>query len=391
MKTMRPTRLSPVDLVHKLVSFATVSRDSNLPLIDFVADYLDGLGIPSERFTSEDGSKANLFATLGGPSDVPGIILSGHTDVVPVDGQDWSTDPFEVVERDGKLYGRGTADMKSFLAICLALAPEIQAASLAQPIHIAFSYDEEVGCRGVPKMIDALVGRTPLPRACIIGEPTDMRVVNAHKGICAFRTQITGREAHSSDTEFGESAVLAGVRLIGFLDEIGKEMKSRGDASGRFSPPYTSINVGVINGGSAINIIPNRCAFDWEYRPLPGIEIDEILNRFTAFAEETVLGDMRANFPQAAIETEILAKAPALMPQENSPAEELVLRLTGQNEAASVAYATEGGLFQESGIPAVICGPGSIDQAHRPDEFVEISQIEECTAFLRSLVAALAN
>ncbi len=391
MKTMRSATLSPVDLVHKLVSFATVSRDSNLPLIDFVADYLDGLGIASERFASEDGTKANLFATLGGPPDVPGIILSGHTDVVPVDGQDWSMDPFKVVQRDAKLFGRGTADMKSFLAVCLALAPEIQAAALSQPIHIAFSYDEEVGCRGVPKMIEALAGRTPVPRACIIGEPTNMKVVNAHKGICAFRTRITGREAHSSDTEFGESAVLAGVRLIGFLGEIGDEMKSRGDASGRFSPPYTSINIGVINGGSAINIIPNHCVFDWEYRPLPGIEIDEIVNRFTAFAENTVLADMRANFPQAAIATEILAKAPALMPQENSPAEELVLRLTGQNEAASVSYATEGGLFQESGIPAVVCGPGSIDQAHRPDEFIELSQIEECTGFLRSLVTALAH
>lgn len=387
---MRLETRSPTELVHKLVSFPTVSRDSNLPLIDFVAAFLDGLGIKSERFESDDGKKSNLFATLGGPADVPGIVLSGHTDVVPVDGQDWITDPFSVREKDGKLFGRGTADMKSFLAICLALASEIRDAPLAEPIHIAFSYDEEIGCRGVPKMLDALKNRHPLPRACIIGEPTGMKVVNAHKGICAFRTEIVGREAHSSNTEFGESAVLAAVRLIGHLNELGEEFKGRGDPTARFDPPYTSFNVGTLNGGAAINIIPNHCAFDWEYRPLPDGEADEMIDRFTAFTD-IVLADMRRNFPDASIQTETLAKAPPLVPQEGCPAEELVLRLTGQNETLTAAYATEGGLFQEAGIPAVICGPGSIDQAHRPDEFIELSQIDECVTFVRALVQALSR
>lgn len=387
---MRLEAHSPVELTHKLVSFPTVSRDSNLPLIDFVADFLDGLNIRSERFESDDGKKSNLFATLGGPSDVPGIVLSGHTDVVPVDGQEWITDPFTVSEKSGKLFGRGTADMKSFLAICLALAPEIRDAPLTEPIHIAFSYDEEIGCRGVPKMLDALKDRNPLPRACIIGEPTSMKVVNAHKGICAFRTEITGREAHSSNTEFGESAVLAAVRLIGHLNELGEEFKTRGDPTARFEPPYTSFNVGTLNGGAAINIIPNHCAFDWEYRPLPDGDANEMIDRFTEFSD-LVLNDMRRNFPEASIQTETLAKAPPLVPQEGCPAEELVLRLTGQNETITAAYATEGGLFQEAGIPAVICGPGSIDQAHRPDEFIALSQIEECVAFIRALVQALSR
>lgn len=387
---MRLKDLSPVDLVHKLVSFPTVSRDSNLPLIDFVAEYLDEFGIKSERFESDDGKKSNLFATLGGPLDVPGIVLSGHTDVVPVDGQDWVTDPFDVTEKNGKLFGRGTADMKSFIAICLSLAREIRDAPLAEPIHVAFSYDEEVGCRGVRKMLDALKDRHPLPRACIIGEPTSMKVVNAHKGICAFRTEIVGREAHSSNTEFGESAVLAAVRLIGHLSELGEEFKQRGDPTGRFDPPYTSFNIGTLNGGSALNIIPNHCAFDWEYRPLPDGDADEMIDRFTKFSD-VVLADMRRNFPQASIQTETLAKAPPLVPQEGCPAEELVLRLTGQNETITAAYATEGGLFQEAGIPAVICGPGSIDQAHRPDEFIEISQIDDCVTFVRALVQALSR
>jgi len=387
---MRLKDLSTIDLVHRLVSFPTVSRDSNLPLIDFVVEYLNDLGIKSERFESDDGQKSNIFATLGGPPDVPGIVLSGHTDVVPIDGQDWITDPFNAVENGGKLFGRGTADMKSFIAICLFLAREIRAAPLVEPIHVAFSYDEEVGCRGVPKMLDALKGRHPLPRACIIGEPTSMKVVNAHKGICAFRTEIVGREAHSSNTEFGESAILAAVRLIGHLNDLGEEFKSRGDPTARFDPPYTSFNIGTLNGGSAINIIPNHCAFSWEYRPLPDSDADEMIDRFTKFSD-SVLGDMQHNFPEASIKTETLSKAPPLVPQEGCPAEELVLRLTGQNATITAAYATEGGLFQEAGIPAVICGPGSIEQAHRPNEFIEISQIDNCVAFVRALVQALSR
>lgn len=386
---MRKNTHKAVNYLQKLVAFDTVSRNSNMALIRFVAGELATLGIESDLITDDTGAKANLFATLGGPRDVPGIVLSGHTDVVPVDGQDWITDPFQVIEKEGKLYGRGTADMKSFLAICLALAPAIKAAPLREPVHIAFSYDEEVGCRGVVRMIDKIRNRHPRPRACIVGEPTSMRVVNAHKGISAFQTEIRGREAHSSETDFGESAIFAATRLIEFLRGLLNEMRERGDPSGRFEPAYTSINVGTLNGGSALNIIPNHCRFEWEYRTLPGVDEDEIINRFNVFANDEVLPAMQANFPQASIVTTDIARAPALVPQSGCPAEELVQALTGQNDTHAVAYVTEGGLFQNADIPTVICGPGDIKQAHRPNEFIELSQVEAGTAFMEKLVQSL--
>ncbi|MDA0338339.1 MAG: acetylornithine deacetylase [Proteobacteria bacterium] len=386
---MRKNAHNAVEYLEKLVAFDTVSRNSNLQLIGFVAEELGQLGIECDIIEDPTGTKANLFATLGGPADVPGIVLSGHTDVVPVEGQDWITDPFQMVERDGKLFGRGTCDMKGFLAICLALAPEIKAANLREPLHIAFSYDEEVGCRGVRSMIDKVKDRSPKPRACIIGEPTSMKVVNAHKGIRAYSTEINGREAHSSNTEFGESAVFAAARLIEFFRQLLEEHRANADPASRFDPPYTSINVGRLRGGTALNIIPNHCQFEWEYRSLPDADDDDVFNRLTRFANEIVLPEMLANFPEAKITTTELARAPALMPLEGSPAEALVLALIGQNEPVTAAYATEAGLFQEADIPSVVCGPGSIDQAHRPNEFIKISEMEAGTDFVEKLVAAL--
>ncbi|MFN3233486.1 MAG: acetylornithine deacetylase [Alphaproteobacteria bacterium] len=388
---MRKKARDASEILATLVGFDTVSRNSNLQLIDFVAEYLSAWGIEADVIADEAGGKANLFATLGGPSDVPGIVLSGHTDVVPVDGQDWITDPFTMVEKDGRLFGRGTADMKGFLAICLALTPEIAAAKLREPIHVAFSYDEEVGCRGVHSMVEKISHRHPLPRACIIGEPTSMKVVTAHKGICVYRTVIKGREAHSSDTEFGVSANFAGGRLMEFLRNLLAEMKERGDDTGRFQPPYTTINVGSVTGGTAINIIPNECTLTWEYRPLPQADDQEIINRFTEFAESEVLPEMQARFPDASITTEEIARAPALMRQQGSPAEELVLALTGQNQTEAVSFATEGGIFQAADIPTVVCGPGSIEQAHRPNEFIALSELDAGVGFVEKLVAALSD
>ncbi len=388
---MRKKAQDASDFLEKLVAFDTVSRNPNLNLIEFIADYLANLGIEADIIRDETGNKANLLATLGGPPGVPGIVLSGHTDVVPVDGQDWITDPFKMVQTDGRLYGRGTADMKGFLAICLALAPEIAAARLREPIHIAFSYDEEVGCRGVHGMIEKISHMDPLPRACIIGEPTSMKVVTAHKGICAYKTTITGREAHSSKTDFGVSANFAAARLVEFLRVLLAEMQERGDDSGQFDPPYTSLNVGVIDGGTAINIIPNTCSLIWEYRPLPQADDTEIIRRFTDFAETVVLPEMRARFPEASIVTEEIARAPALMREQGSPAEELVLALTGQNQTEAVSFATEGGIFQAADIPTVVCGPGSIDQAHRPNEFIAISELEAGVDFIEKLIAALSD
>ncbi|WP_346323024.1 acetylornithine deacetylase [Emcibacter sp. SYSU 3D8] len=385
---MRPNAHRAVELLHDLIAFDTVSRNSNLKLIDYAADYLAGVGVECELIRDDSGAKANLFATIGGPAGVPGIVLSGHTDVVPVDGQDWSSDPFSLTERDGKLFGRGTCDMKGFIAICLAMAPVIARADLKRPIHFAFSYDEEVGCRGVAGMIEKIAGRSPLPRACIVGEPTSMRAVTAHKGIRAFETVITGRESHSSNTEFGVSAIMAGGRLIEFLRAILAEMKARGDDTGRFDPPYTSLNIGTIDGGSALNITPNRCRMVWEYRPLPQADEDEIISRFDAFSRD-VEAEMRARFDGASIVTTQIARAPALLRQPNSPAEELVRALTGENDSLTAAYVTEAGLFQLADIPTVVCGPGSIDQAHRPDEFIELSQMDAGTDFIEKLVAAL--
>lgn len=385
---MRDNARKAVDILRDLIAFDTVSRNSNLALIDYISRSLASLGVHCEIIRDDTGAKANLFATVGGPAGVPGIVLSGHTDVVPVEGQDWSSDPFTLTERDGKLFGRGTCDMKGFIAICLAMAPDIARAGLKRPIHFAFSYDEEVGCRGVAGMIEKIAGRAPLPRACIVGEPTSMRAVTAHKGIRAFETAITGRESHSSNTEFGVSAIMAASRLIEFLRGILAEMKARGDDTGRFDPPYTSLNVGMIDGGTAVNITPNHCRMVWEYRPLPQADEDEIITRFEAFSRE-VEAEMRARYGGASIVTTQISRAPALLRRENSPAEELVRALTGQNDTLTAAYVTEAGLFQQADIPTVVCGPGSIDQAHRPDEFIELSQMDAGTEFIEKLVAAL--
>lgn len=381
-----PQILTPREMIEKLISFDTTSHLSNLDLIDFVESYLASHGVTSRRVMNEEGTKANLFATLGDETQAGGIVLSGHTDVVPVEGQDWSSDPFSVVERDGKLYGRGTSDMKSFIALALAQVPEFLKGGPKMPVHFALSYDEEVGCLGVRPMIDSIIRELPRPQVVIVGEPSSMKVVNAHKGIQSYHTTVTGLEFHSSQTHLGVSSIQYAAELISFLMGLAEEMRERGDASGRFSPPYTTINVGTIKGGTALNIIPKSCSFLWEYRSLPDADPSEIITRFKAHAEENVLPRMRAVFPGAKIETVTRAQSPGLAALDGDPGETLVMKLAQCNSAEAVSYNTEAGLFQLADIPTVVCGPGDIAQAHKPDEFVELSQISECETFMKRLV-----
>lgn len=372
-------------MAGRLIGFDTVSANSNMALIDFVRDYLVGHGIESHLVENADGGKANLFATIGPDTD-GGIVLSGHTDVVPVADQDWATDPFTATVADDRLYGRGACDMKSFIATALALVPEMIAAGPKTPIHLALSYDEEVGCRGAPDMIAQIGERLPRPRLAIIGEPTDMRVANAHKGVYVYQTLVTGREAHSSASHLGVSATVNAARIAARLGQIADDKRTGGPADETFSPPHTTVNVGRIEGGTAINIIPRSCRLDWEIRPIPADDPDALAAEIEDYIQAELLPAMRDQHADAAIITETLARVPPLRPLEGSPAEALAIALTGANQTTTVSFASEAGQFQEAGVPAVLCGPGSIDQAHQPNEFIALAQIEACQTFLRKLI-----
>lgn len=381
---MAGQHLSARAILEQLIAFDTVSSQSNMALIDWVRDYLAGWGIASDLSPNEDATKANLFATIG-PDIDGGIVLSGHTDVVPVAGQNWSSDPFELIERDGRLFGRGTADMKGFIAISLALVPEIIAARPKVPVHLALSFDEEVGCIGVPRLLSKIGENLPRPRIAIIGEPTSLKIANAHKGISAQTTTIVGSEAHSSQTHRAVSAIAYASRLMGFIGELADRYR-QGPLNDRFEPPFTTFNIGTIDGGEAVNIVSKRCVVGWECRPVPGVDPVAILDEIDAFVQETLLPEMRAVHSEATIETVVEAQAPPLEPENEPLAENLVKRLTGQNATTTVSFASEAGLFQNSGMSAILCGPGSIDQAHRPDEFITLEQFEAGEAFVRKLV-----
>ena len=378
---MSGQRLSPIEMIETLIGFDTTSRNSNLALIDWVGRYLSDWGIESRRTYDADRRKANLFATIG-PNDGGGVVLSGHTDVVPVDGQAWDSDPFTMMEKDGRLYGRGTADMKSFLAIALAHVPDFLEHDLKRPLHLALSYDEEVGCIGVSGLIDDLVANLPHPAAVIVGEPTDMQIVNAHKGVQGFETRITGQPAHSSQPHRGANAIVAAGRLIAFIHELAQEKRGEGDPENGFEPPYTTFGVGTIQGGTALNIVAGECHFLWEFRSLPGEDIEAIIQRFEAHARDVVLPGLQEFSKQASITTHRRAMVPALAPETEGAAETLLRHLTGANQSSVVSFGTEGGLFQEAGLSTVVCGPGSIDQAHQPNEFIECSQVTACSDFL---------
>ena len=382
--------ISPREMIETLISFDTTSRDSNLALIHYVRDYLDGWGVESTLIHNNEGNKANLYATLG-PRVDGGVVLSGHTDVVPIDGQDWDTDPWTVSEKDGRLYGRGTCDMKSFSAIGLAKVPMFLEAGLKVPIHFALSYDEEVGCLGVHSMIEHLSALPTRPRAVIVGEPTDMSVVNAHKGCVTINTKVTGLEAHSSAIQLGVNSIYYGAELVTFIQGLAEEMANGPDRNERFNPPYTSVHIGTIRGGTARNIIPKETEILWEFRPLPEFNHDHIVERFREFSETQVLPKMRERYPEANIVTEVTNRLIPLVPADESPAETLVMALVGTNETGAVSYGTEAGAFQRAEIPTVVCGPGNIEQAHKPNEFIELSQVEACIGFMDKLADRLSR
>lgn len=387
---MPAPRFTSTDMLAKLVAFDTTSRNSNLELIGFVQDYLSAYGVSSTLVHDETGQKANLWATIG-PDVAGGVVLSGHTDVVPVDGQPWETDPFVLTDKgDGRLYGRGTCDMKAFSAVALAMLPDFVAAPLKTPVHLALSYDEEVGCIGVHGLIDHIRKIGARPRLAVIGEPTMMRVVDAHKSIRSYSVTITGHEAHSSNVHKGVSAVMVAAELIGKISQIGERLRATGDSTNRFDPPFSTSIANTISGGTAQNILARDCRFTFEIRGLPQDDLDKAFEEFRSFAMETVLPRMKAAADTADIVIKRRAYSPPLKADPGSDAESFVMALAERNAAEAVSYGTEAGIFQEAGIPAIVCGPGDIAQAHQPNEFLDKAQIPLCEAFMRRLIARLA-
>jgi acetylornithine deacetylase len=380
-----------IKILTDLVAFDTTSRDSNLALIEHVEGLLAGLGIASTRVPNEDGSKANLYATLG-PVVEGGVVLSGHTDVVPVDGQPWSSDPWTLTERDGRLYGRGTCDMKGFLALALAAAPIFaEPGRLKRPIHLAFSYDEEVGCLGAPAMIARIAASLPRPAAVIVGEPTNMEVVHGHKGITSYYVTVTGHEAHSSLTHLGISANMMAIRLMGLLSDLAAQLEHEADHASPFVPKHATLTIGQVNGGTAVNILARECVFVFDLRCPPGVDPDAVLTPFFAMAA-TLDAEMKARFPETGVEVVRRSLTPAFAPEPDGEAERVARALAGDNGPPRVVpYAAEAGQFQQAGFSTVICGPGSIEQAHQPDEYVERRQIERGAAFMLRLAEMLAT
>ena len=381
--------MTSIDLLSRLVAFPTVSRDSNLPLIDWVEDYLQPFGARCRRTWNAEETKANLYAAIG-PDAPGGVVLSGHTDVVPTDGQDWNTDPFKLTERDGLLYGRGSSDMKGFSAVFLSRLATLDIGALERPLYLALSYDEEVGCLGIDRMVNDALAEFARPDYAIIGEPTRMQVVRAHKSINVFRTVITGQAAHSSQPHRGAGAILAAGQIIEYLDSLGRSKRAAAGESG-CEPPWTTVQVGTIQGGTAVNILPAHCEFLWEYRGLPDEDPDAIIDAMEVFIDGEVLPDLKEFAPEASIETTTIARVPPLTPDPEAKAEQWVRSLSGVREGGSgeVSFATEAGSFQRAGVSSVVCGPGSIDQAHQPNEFIDPNELTRCEAMIDDVFAYL--
>lgn len=380
-----PDRLAvAIDLIGELVAFPTESAKSNLALIARVEDHLRRLHVPYVRVPNAAGDKAALFATIG-PMRDGGVVLSGHTDVVPVEGQEWSSDPFRLRREAGRLYGRGTCDMKGFDGLALAMIEEFQAADLKRPIHILLSYDEETTCRGAVDTIARFGMDLPRPKAAIVGEPTRLVVADAHKSVAVYTTRVYGHEAHSAKPALGASAIEGACELVADLYRMMADLERTGDPSARFDPPFSTISVGTIHGGTARNILAKECVFQWEFRALPGIRPDKALRRLEAYAANHVLPKLTRHAPDAHISTITEVEVPGLLSDPTSPAVALALKLTGSKHAVAMPFASEAGHFQRAGIATVVCGPGDIDRAHQPDEFIEISQVEAAIAFLRAL------
>lgn len=378
-----PDGLSAKEILGKLVEFDTTSHKTNIPMAEWIRDYLAGLDIDSNLLPAENGIHTNLFATIParGGKTAGGIGLSGHMDVVPVTGQPWDTDPFTMVEKGSRLYGRGTADMKGYLACMLASVPAFKARQLSQPIHLIFSYDEEVGCTGVVSMVNAFGKDLPKPDIVMVGEPSMMTVVDGHKGGARLRTEIVGKDAHSSRPELGVGSIFIAADLIQELKRIEARIQ-RDYPAPRFAPPFPTITVSFIEGGIAHNIIPPRCTFDWGVRLTPGFDAHEPARALQAYAERELLPAMRRVNPQSSITTTLLGLLPAFASGEGSPATSLALKLAGQNDVHTVPYGTEASHFQAAGCSSVVCGPGDIAQAHQPNEFIEKAELDNCMALL---------
>ncbi len=382
-----PLAGAPVSLamIRKLVGFPTVSRDSNLELIEFVRDYLKPLGAEVRLTFDDEHRKANLFATLG-PGGRPGIVLSGHTDVVPVAGQAWDTDPFSLTEKDGRLYGRGTSDMKGFIACALALAPAFVERGLKVPLHFALSYDEEVGCIGVGRLIADLAHAGIRPASCIVGEPTMMAPVVAHKGKKSYRCTVHGLAAHSAYAPQAVNAVEAAAEAVAYLKQMARRHRDHGPFDASFDIAHTTVHTGVIRGGAALNIVPHECTFDFEFRYLPRDDPEALLREFTEYVGKTLEPEMKAIHAAAGFVLQPLSEIPSLDTGAETEIVALAQELSGTPEIGKVSFGTEGSQFQRAGVPTVVCGPGSIEQAHKPNEFVSLDQIMLCESFMRKLM-----
>jgi len=379
-----------IELIKKLVAFDTTSRNSNLALIDFVRDHLESSGIETILIPDETGKKANLYGTIG-PDDKPGIALSGHTDVVPIDGQDWSSDPWDLIERDGRIYGRGACDMKGFLGCVLAAVPQFRRTRLKTPIHLLFSFDEEVGCLGVRRALKVLQDLPVRPKGCIIGEPTMMQVAIAHKGKKSMRAHVHGKECHSSLAPKGVNAVEYAAEAVAYLRRMGRRFAAEGPFDPDYDVPHTTVHTGVIHGGTALNIVPKDCQFVFEFRHLPVQDPEALYAEFKRFVETELQPEMKKIAPETGFGFEQISAFPGLDTAEDAEITTLAKGLALANGTTKIAFGTEGGLIQEAAIPTVVCGPGSIEQAHKPDEYCDLGQIVQCEAFLERLREKLAQ
>ena len=378
------------EILAELVAFPTVSSDSNLKMIGDLRERLEAVGARCFETRDSTGTKANLFASLG-PDRPGGIMLSGHTDVVPVTDQNWSSDPFVMEQREDRLFGRGTCDMKGFIAAALDMALRIDAAAMTAPLHLAFTYDEEIGCLGAQALVPEMEERGIRPEIAIIGEPTEMRVIEGHKGCYEYTTRFSGLEGHGSAPDLGVNAAEYAARFIGKLLELREHLKTRAPEWSQFEPPWSTINIGRVSGGIAPNVIPGKAEVDWEMRPVHLPDADLVKERLARFVEAELLPEMRAVEPTAGITTEVLGEVAGLEPMERNAARDLVTKLTGSNTAGLVAFGTEAGIFQQLGTSVVVCGPGSIAQAHKPDEFIALDQLAACSAMLDRLAIRLTS
>lgn len=388
MAAKQPLLDDTCNVLAELIAFPTVSADSNVELITYAAEQLGRCGASLTISRDESGSKANLFATIG-PEGDGGIVLSGHTDVVPAEPEEWTGDPFAMRSNDGLLYGRGACDMKGFIAATLATAPLFASRDLKRPVHYAFTYDEEVGCLGARQLVGELREAGLRPATAIIGEPTNMRIIEGHKGCYEYTTAFSGLEGHGSLPEAGVNAVEYAVRYITRLMELGEELKTRAPAKSRFTPPWTTVQVGRIEGGAARNVIAGACSVEWEMRPVHTDDADLVKDSLSRYCAEVLLPQMRSVSPEASIDTEVIGEVQGLLPADENEAREIIAELTGNNDCEVVSFGTEAGLFQSYGMSVAVCGPGSIEQAHKPDEFVAVEQLDACLAMLTGLADRL--